>query len=92
MKQNWSDVNLERCERAVSILAGFTAVAVGFTGNLWRRAVLVSAGLEMIRLGFTGQGLLYSELNRRNRLRIEDQKVDEMLEHSFPASDATASY
>jgi len=92
MKQNRSDVNLERSERAVSILAGFTAVAVGSSGNLLRRAVLVSAGLEMIRRGFTGHCLFYGELNRRSRLRIQDQKVDEMLEQSFPASDPTASY
>ena len=47
---------------------------------------------EMIRRGITGHCLIGETLERRATLRTQDMKLDQTLEDSFPASDATATY
>jgi len=54
--------------------------------------LLTLLGVELMRRGISGRCYVYDRVERATRRSIDDRKVDQMSEESFPASDAPATY
>jgi len=76
-------------ERALAGVAGGVLVILGIRGKQPWRYVYAALGLELIRRGVHGRGTVYRWSGRKGR-SSEDDKIDEMSQQSFPASDAPA--
>ncbi len=85
-------INLGHLERVASIVVGVAAMISSVKASKIKGMIGALFGAEMIRRGVTGHCLIGATLERRAELRKQDTKLDEMLEQSFPASDATATY
>ena len=87
-----SGVNIGPVERVASVLGGVAALLTGAQGGPLRRLVATPFAMELIRRGFTGHCFLYGELDRQTIVRAQDEKLDEMLAESSPASDPPSTY
>ena len=79
-------------ERVASIVGGFAAMLSSVKAGKIKGILGALFAVEMIRRGVTGQCVISETLARRANLRAQDRKLDETLEQSFPASDASATY
>lgn len=71
-------------------MAGGVLVFLGIRGKQPWRYIYAAIGLELIRRGVTGRGAVYRWSGRQRLASHQYDRVDEMSEQSFPASDAPA--
>ena len=91
-RDNFQGINLSHLERVASIVGGVAAMISSVEVGKFKGAIGALFAAELIRRGVTGHCLIGETLERRANLRAQDMKLDETLEDSFPASDATATY
>jgi len=76
---------------ATAGLAGGALIILGMRGRRPWRFVYTAAGLELIRRGISGATPLYRWGGPgKGDWRNQDDKIDQMSQQSFPASDAPA--